>query len=139
MPHPYFVPVSSSRSRTYHRSGISGSPLNSRATPLTFNLIICSFRKTYSETVFCLVFAKTALNCKWFEVLDPSPHLHSEQASVSSTRRCLHSSSRCPRQLKHVGTVSLPRTATSRTSARHAGHPHSSFHHPLSAQSTSRS
>src|SRR4029453_18358446 len=42
MPHPYLVPVSCSRSRRYHNSGISGSPSNARSTPLTLHWIMVS-------------------------------------------------------------------------------------------------
>src|SRR5450759_5091645 len=40
IPQEIFVPVNRSKSRRYHSNGMSGSPLNCRATPLTFNCTI---------------------------------------------------------------------------------------------------
>src|SRR6185369_5716692 len=39
LPQPYLVPVRCSSSRRYHNSGISGSPVKERVTPLTVNAI----------------------------------------------------------------------------------------------------
>src|SRR5690348_6033078 len=40
MPQPYLVPVRPSTSRRYHSSGICGSPLKERSTPLTLRRIM---------------------------------------------------------------------------------------------------
>src|SRR5690242_10937718 len=48
MPQPYLVPVRPSTSRRYHSSGICGSPLKERSTPLTLRRIMLS---SMSETM----------------------------------------------------------------------------------------
>src|SRR2546425_12352415 len=64
MPQPYLVPVMLRRSRSTHRSGVSGSASTCMRLPLTFRVIIEELLKGKSATLFSALPAALCSGCR---------------------------------------------------------------------------